>query len=144
MHAGIHVRTRARAKTAADIAVAEASGAAKTMSNKEKAKMLKKKQEEAAQVCASLCGRAHGCAAGSVVRARERAQGDEQKLQGMTQTHARAHDACCATQTLMQEFKASKKHHEELDRKRDRTKEFKGLGRKVASEWKVRLSSLMP
>ena len=60
MHAGIHVRTRARAKTAADIAVAEASGAAKTMSNKEKAKMLKKKQEEAAQVCASLCGRAHG------------------------------------------------------------------------------------
>ena len=72
---------------AADIAVAEASGATKTMSKKEKVAALKKMQQEAAD-------------------------------------HA------------ISEYKASKRANAEFNQKKDRLKSYKGLGRKVAAEWK--------
>ena len=78
---------RKAAAMAADIAVAEASGATKTMSKKEKVAALKKMQQEAAD-------------------------------------HA------------ISEYKASKKANAEFNQKKDRLKSYKGLGRKVAAEWK--------
>jgi hypothetical protein len=52
-------------------------------------------------------------------------------------THTYTHDACGPAQAILEEFAASKKIHESLHRQRDRAKEYKGLGRKVASAWKV-------
>jgi NAD-dependent oxidoreductase involved in siderophore biosynthesis len=51
--------------------------------------------------------------------------------------HTYAHDACGAAQAIMEEFAASEKIQVQLHLQRDRAKVYKGLGRKVASAWKV-------
>ena len=81
------VDARKAATQAADIAVAEAQGARLVMSKKEKAKMLKQQQADAAQA-------------------------------------------------IVDEMKASKLYHAQLESKRDKRKEYKGLGHKVAAVWK--------